>query len=445
MLSQNEILKHVITALERSHKNEWQLKIKETAKEHIHVAVMVEPYLSLILSGAKTIESRFSKKRVSPFGLIKSGDIVILKKSGGGYVAVFEAGEIKFFEPQNQTDIQRIKELYNDRLCIADDFWNAKKDARYATLVSIERLCQFEEFKISESNRQSWIDFANEEVRQQSLFEVPMVICIAGKAGSGKTSVARELSAKMNCRYVTISNYLRAKSGKTDVSREELQAIGNECIESGWGTFVHDFLKFINWDERSTLIIDGVRHVLFMDMLRIELYPVRPICVYLDADIETIESHLVLRGGETIDYSPVSEGFYENMTLCSDYILPVNNLSIEQVCNHIILFTDSYRDLTTDKNTNISVLRQYIDCFNFKRGWKKYHNPRDLAMSISIETAELLEIFQWGKGEKSTDRIKEELADVLIYCIDLANNMGLDITGVILEKMKKNARKYPEQ
>ena len=69
---------------------------------------------------------------------------------------------------------------------------------------------------------------------------------------------------------------------------------------------------------------------------------------------------------------------------------------------------------------------------------------RTLAMSISIEAAELLEIFQWNnKGSK--ERIQEELGDVLIYCIDMANSLGMDITDTILKKIKSNAKKYPEK
>lgn len=85
--------------------------------------------------------------------------------------------------------------------------------------------------------------------------------------------------------------------------------------------------------------------------------------------------------------------------------------------------------------------------FRDERDWKQFHNPKDLAISISLETAELLEVFQWS-GENVTcnnklDNIKDELADVLIYCIYLADTVGIDIDTIIIDKLKKNLCKYP--
>lgn len=85
--------------------------------------------------------------------------------------------------------------------------------------------------------------------------------------------------------------------------------------------------------------------------------------------------------------------------------------------------------------------------FRDDRNWKQFHNPKDLALSISLEAAELLEIFQWSGSdtvcESKKDKIKEELADVLVYCIHMADTCGLDMDEIIQEKMKKNNEKYP--
>lgn len=80
--------------------------------------------------------------------------------------------------------------------------------------------------------------------------------------------------------------------------------------------------------------------------------------------------------------------------------------------------------------------------FQRRRDWKKFHTPDNLAKSISIEAAELLEHFQWGK-EIDENGVAEELADVLIYCIYMADAMNFDIEEIILNKLKKNAIKYP--
>lgn len=85
--------------------------------------------------------------------------------------------------------------------------------------------------------------------------------------------------------------------------------------------------------------------------------------------------------------------------------------------------------------------------FRDDRDWKQFHNPKDLAISISLESAELLGIFQWSADdlycEDKKDKIKEELADVLIYAALLADCCGLDIDEIIQNKIKKNNEKYP--
>ena len=85
--------------------------------------------------------------------------------------------------------------------------------------------------------------------------------------------------------------------------------------------------------------------------------------------------------------------------------------------------------------------------FRDDRNWKQFHNPKDLAISISLEAAELLEIFQWSGedvycGDKM-EQIGEELADVLNYSILMADACGLDLDEIIRDKVKKNNEKYP--
>ena len=88
-----------------------------------------------------------------------------------------------------------------------------------------------------------------------------------------------------------------------------------------------------------------------------------------------------------------------------------------------------------------------IDRFRDERRWRQFHNPKDLAISISLEAAELLELFQWKTNEEVVGRkdeaLKEELADVLIYAAMLAEDLGFDLDAIVLEKLQKNAAKYP--
>lgn len=85
--------------------------------------------------------------------------------------------------------------------------------------------------------------------------------------------------------------------------------------------------------------------------------------------------------------------------------------------------------------------------FRDDRDWKQFHNPKDLAISISLEAAELLEVFQWSGADTSDnnkqEKIKEELADVLNYCVLMADACGLDMDEIIQEKIRRNEEKYP--
>lgn len=85
--------------------------------------------------------------------------------------------------------------------------------------------------------------------------------------------------------------------------------------------------------------------------------------------------------------------------------------------------------------------------FRDDREWKQFHNPKDLAISISLEASELLEVFQWSGADTSSDKkiekIKEELADVVNYCVLMADVCGLDLDEIVQEKIKRNGEKYP--
>ena len=88
-------------------------------------------------------------------------------------------------------------------------------------------------------------------------------------------------------------------------------------------------------------------------------------------------------------------------------------------------------------------VKQRIDKFNKDRDWDKFHSPSNLAKSISIEANELLECFQWNDTEFDLEVVKEELADVMNYCIQMSQVLNVDIIDIINAKMDKTEKKYP--
>ncbi len=93
---------------------------------------------------------------------------------------------------------------------------------------------------------------------------------------------------------------------------------------------------------------------------------------------------------------------------------------------------DSLEELTKE-------IKDFVD----QRDWNQFHTPANLAKSISIEANELLECFQWDEVNYNMENVKEELADVINYCIQMATVLNLDIKDIVLTKLKKNALKYP--
>ena len=81
--------------------------------------------------------------------------------------------------------------------------------------------------------------------------------------------------------------------------------------------------------------------------------------------------------------------------------------------------------------------------FSKDRDWDQFHSPANLAKSISIEANELLECFQWSDENYDINEVREELADVLVYCRNMLDKLGLDEDEIINAKMEKNERKYP--
>jgi dCTP diphosphatase len=99
---------------------------------------------------------------------------------------------------------------------------------------------------------------------------------------------------------------------------------------------------------------------------------------------------------------------------------------------------------------DLTLIQQKIRAFRDERDWMQFHNPKNLAISISIEAAELLEHFQWKNYQESEkhaveakDQIADEVADVALYLFELCDNLKIDLEAAIHRKLEKNAAKYP--
>lgn len=125
-------------------------------KKRIHLGIFSEPYLTYMLEGKKTIESRFSKNKIAPYNKITKDDIVIIKKSSGNIIGYFTIKDVLFFDLRI-TSIEKIKDKYEKQLCVNESFWNNKKDSNYATLIIIDKIIELESFHINKKGMQTWV------------------------------------------------------------------------------------------------------------------------------------------------------------------------------------------------------------------------------------------------------------------------------------------------
>lgn len=97
-------------------------------------------------------------------------------------------------------------------------------------------------------------------------------------------------------------------------------------------------------------------------------------------------------------------------------------------------------------------LKKEVARFIAEREWDQFHTPKNLSMSVAIEAAELMELFQWGSADGTSpdvteprmrERIEEEVADTLIYLLSFSNRLGIDLGAAVLSKLEKNRVKYP--
>lgn len=108
----------------------------------------------------------------------------------------------------------------------------------------------------------------------------------------------------------------------------------------------------------------------------------------------------------------------------------------------------------SDEVTTVAELKAVMAGFVREREWEKYHDPKNLSMSIAIEAAELMELFQWIKNDeaKAVDKKSplyaeacDEVSDIILYCLSLANVLKIDLAQAITNKVVKNIRKYPSE
>jgi hypothetical protein len=125
----------------------------------IHLAIFNEPFCSLLLSGQKKVESRFSVNRISPFGKVNSGDVIFVKESAGPIVGYFIASFTDYIQINSIADLRKIEEKYGAQICSDANktFWQDRKETKYASLIGVEGVRTICPIEIQKRDRLSWV------------------------------------------------------------------------------------------------------------------------------------------------------------------------------------------------------------------------------------------------------------------------------------------------
>lgn len=150
MVVSDAVLSHCLNDIFEARANRVQL----------HLAVFVEPYLTFILEGKKTVESRFSSVRCAPYDKVRSGDVILLKKTGGPVTGVCRANSAWFYQV-DRSSLKEIRREFAEQICPADpDFWSAREGTSFATLISLVDVKRLPEFVVGKRDRRGWVIIA---------------------------------------------------------------------------------------------------------------------------------------------------------------------------------------------------------------------------------------------------------------------------------------------
>jgi len=129
----------------------------------LHVAVFSEPFLSLVLSGQKTIESRFSRNRCAPYGEIYEGDIILMKQVAGPIKGIALARRTWCYDLVAEP-LERIRNRFAAGICADDSFWAARADSLYATLIELESAASLAAVRCDKRDRRGWVSLRSRQL-----------------------------------------------------------------------------------------------------------------------------------------------------------------------------------------------------------------------------------------------------------------------------------------
>jgi len=241
-----------------------------TRRRGLHLGVFVEPYLSLIIDGRKTVESRFAAVRQAPFERVARGDLVFLKRAGGPVVGICEIGAAWFYHLDKRI-LRSLKVEFTKALCANEPgFWTRRSHASFATLMYVARVASLSPMIWPKRDRRGWVTLREHRPSGTSKPEMKTtVVAFSGRIASGKSTLSAAFASSMGCPRVGFGDFLRTEAARRRLGqdRDTLQAIGEEWVAADPDGLCRAVLGRALWQGGSALVIDGVRHVGILDRL----------------------------------------------------------------------------------------------------------------------------------------------------------------------------------
>jgi hypothetical protein len=122
----------------------------------VHLAIFSEPFLSLVLEGRKTMESRFSRTRCAPFNQVRDGDVILIKQVAGPICGLTLAKRAWFYGLMHEP-LDRIRARFGGMICGDDAFWEGRRDASYATVIELAETIAIDAFPCTKRDRRGWV------------------------------------------------------------------------------------------------------------------------------------------------------------------------------------------------------------------------------------------------------------------------------------------------
>lgn len=263
------------------------LSSKKPCGFSVHLAVFVEPFLQYVLDGRKTIESRFSAVRCPPYRRVKSGDVILLKRSGGPVVGICEVGQVWSYN-LDPDSWEFVRKEFAEALCAQDpEFWKAREHASYATLMQVRNVRPVQPLVWEKRDRRGWVVL--QVGTNATLFEDLMKTTVLGFSGgikSGKSTVSEAVALGTECPRVSFGGYVRTVTRQRGLegTRENWQAVGESLIQEDVKQFCASVLAQADWEPGRPLVIDGIRHLVVVETLKQMVAPSDFKLVYISTE-----------------------------------------------------------------------------------------------------------------------------------------------------------------